>query len=128
MDGFCEANRLREAVDIFSFLTAKGLHNVCAYNIMIKGFCKEGLLAKADELLKNMEDNGCFPDECTFNTLIRGFIDGKDIRRALELVRLMRIKEFVADNHTISSFVGLLADPNIGDADKDLLKSFWRTE
>ncbi|XP_021771753.1 pentatricopeptide repeat-containing protein At2g17140-like [Chenopodium quinoa] len=124
MDGFCEANRLREAVDIFSFLTAKGLHDVRAYTIMIKGFCKEGLLVKADELLKNMEDNGCFPDECTFNTIIRGFIDGKDISRALELVRLMRIKEFAADNHTISSFVGLLTDPNIDDADKDLLKKF----
>ncbi|XP_021742885.1 pentatricopeptide repeat-containing protein At3g22470, mitochondrial-like [Chenopodium quinoa] len=119
MDGFCEAKGLREAMDIFSFLTARGLHDVYGYNIMIKGFCKEGLLAKADELLKNMEDNGCFPNECTFNTIIRGFIDGKDVKRALELISLMRKKEFAADNHTVSSLVSLLTDPNIGDADKE---------
>ncbi|XP_021742875.1 pentatricopeptide repeat-containing protein At1g62930, chloroplastic-like [Chenopodium quinoa] len=128
MDGLCNAKRLREAVEIFSVLTTKGLHDVRAYTIMIKGFCKEGLLAKADELLKNMEDNKCFPNECTFNTIIRGFIDGKDVRRALELVSLMRNKEFAADNHTISSLVSLLTDPNISGADKDLLKKFLRTE
>uniref|UniRef100_A0A803KNS4 Pentatricopeptide repeat-containing protein n=1 Tax=Chenopodium quinoa TaxID=63459 RepID=A0A803KNS4_CHEQI len=113
-----------DVVTYNTLIRAKGLHDVCAYTIMIKGFCKEGLLAKADELLKNMEDNKCFPNECTFNTIRRGFIDGKDVRRALELVSLMRNKEFAADNHTISSFVGLLTDPNIDDAGKELLKKF----
>ncbi|KAL2944272.1 hypothetical protein RDABS01_032619 [Bienertia sinuspersici] len=71
-----------------------------------------------------MEENGCAPDSCTFNTIIRGFLDGKDIRRALQFVSIIRSKGFVAENHTISSMIGLLRDPSVSDADKVGAKVF----
>ncbi|KAL2901480.1 hypothetical protein RDABS01_026562 [Bienertia sinuspersici] len=52
-----------------------------------------------------MEDIRCSPHDCTFNTIIGGFLDGKDIKRVLEYVSMMRSKDFMSDNHTISSLV-----------------------
>ncbi|XP_056697404.1 putative pentatricopeptide repeat-containing protein At1g12700, mitochondrial [Spinacia oleracea] len=125
IDGLFEAGQLGEAVDIFSVLIGKGRHNVRSYNRMIKRFCKKGLLTDADELLKKMEDNGCSPDNCTFNTIIRGFLYGKNVKRALELISIMRSRGFAVDNHNTSSLVVLLADPTVGDSDKELVRNFF---
>ncbi|KAL2941290.1 hypothetical protein RDABS01_029640 [Bienertia sinuspersici] len=125
MDGVCEGGRLGEALDVFSLLVDRRLQpNVRSYTIIIKGFCNKGLITDAEEVFKKMEDNGCSND-CTFNTLIKGFLDSKDVNRAVTLVSIMRSKEFMTDNYTISSLLGLLANPNVSDADKCIIRKFF---
>ena len=48
IDSMCNAGELTTAREIFSSLLAKGLQpNVQTYTIMIKGFCKKGLIVEA---------------------------------------------------------------------------------
>jgi pentatricopeptide repeat protein len=42
------------------------------YNTLINGFCKEGNLEKARELLQEISEKGCRPNLLTYNTLIDG--------------------------------------------------------
>ncbi|KMT13817.1 hypothetical protein BVRB_4g076630 [Beta vulgaris subsp. vulgaris] len=76
-----------------------------------------------------MEDNGCAPNQCTYNTITRGFLRGKDVRKALELLRTMRSKKFDADAHTTSLFRSLFSD-RCGhaacDSDEDLLRNVFK--
>ena len=49
--------------------------NVKTYIIMIGGLCNGGLIAEAEKLLMEMEEEGCSPNSWTYNTIIRGFIN-----------------------------------------------------
>ena len=41
---------------------------------MIKGFCKEGLIDEASELLEKMDGNHFSPDDWTYNRIIQGLL------------------------------------------------------
>ncbi|KAK9692062.1 hypothetical protein RND81_09G238700 [Saponaria officinalis] len=107
INGLCEAGRLAEAAEVFSYLVAKGR------------------LGDATELLKEMADNGCSPHECTYNTIIKAFLNANDVAKALHYLHIMRGQGFAADAATASLFLGLLTDPNVNDADKALLQKYF---
>ena len=115
-----------EAMDLLKNMKKNGVHpDLRLYNVMINGLCKNGLFTDANELFEKMDGIRCSPDEFTFNIIIQAFLQIKDVKRAVKLVCLMRDKGFAAFNKTISSFEDLLTDPNIGDADKELLKRYF---
>jgi pentatricopeptide repeat protein len=74
--------------------------NVQIYTTIINGLCKEGLLDEALEAFRNMEDDGCPPDEFSYNVIIRGFLQHKDESRAVHLIGEMRDRGFIADAGT----------------------------
>jgi pentatricopeptide repeat protein len=74
--------------------------NVQIYTTIINGLCKEGLLDEALEAFRNMEEDGCPPDEFSYNVIIRGFLQHKDESRAVHLIGEMRDRGFIADAGT----------------------------
>lgn len=64
-NGLCKNVKFGEAHLIFEKLFVIGLHpNVVIYTTMINGFCQEGLLDKAKDILRKMEDNLLFAGHC----------------------------------------------------------------
>ncbi|MQL73036.1 hypothetical protein Taro_005388 [Colocasia esculenta] len=63
--------------------------NVVIYSMLIDGFCKEGSMADALELLKEMKNVGISPNAITYNTLINGFCRSGDTSMAFQLLTKM---------------------------------------
>ena len=87
------------------------------YNIMIKGFCKEGLIDEVSELLKKMDGLFCSPNECTYNTIIQGLQRHNETSRAMKYLHIVVEKDLLANATTAAMFIDLLsttqADKNI---------------
>ena len=81
---------------------------------MIKGFCKEGLIDEASELLEKMDGNHFSPNDRTYNTIIQGLLQQNETAKALELIKIMVDKGFLANATTASMVVDLLS-ANLGD-------------
>ncbi|KAK9675587.1 hypothetical protein RND81_11G017300 [Saponaria officinalis] len=92
---------------------------------MIKVLCRQGRLGDATELLTEMADNGCSPDECTYNTIIKAFLNANDVPKALDYLDRMRGQGLAADDNTASLFLGLLTNPHVNDVDKALLQKYF---
>ncbi|XP_058203759.1 putative pentatricopeptide repeat-containing protein At1g12700, mitochondrial isoform X4 [Rhododendron vialii] len=48
------------------------------YNTMICGLCEVALLDEAEELLLQMDKDGCPPNDLTFNVVVRAFLKRGD--------------------------------------------------
>ncbi|KAI8561099.1 hypothetical protein RHMOL_Rhmol04G0310500 [Rhododendron molle] len=101
LDGLCKNGHIAFALSLFHTMESNR-----TYNIMIGGFCYEGLLNKAKEFFVEMEQKGFFPDGCTYNVIIRGFLARK-YSEALVLLKEMVAKGFPADASTVSWIVNL---------------------
>ncbi|GAB2297418.1 hypothetical protein Dimus_031523 [Dionaea muscipula] len=75
IDGLFLAGRFEEAMEWFRKLCESLTPDVAVYTIMIRGFCKAGLLVDASELLQEMTEKGVVPDTQCYNSLIKGFCD-----------------------------------------------------
>ncbi|KAM3234125.1 hypothetical protein P3L10_019484 [Capsicum annuum] len=73
---------------------------------MINGFCLEGLFAAAKDILRKMEDNGCFPNNATYNVIMQGFLRCSKISEMASFMMEMDGKDFSFDATT----AGLLDD------------------
>lgn len=69
---------------------------------MIKELFQEGLYEEAKELLLEMEDNSCFPNDVTCNTIIRGSLVNKKYKETLVWIEKIRAHRFSADASTTS--------------------------
>ncbi|KAL4597154.1 hypothetical protein ACB092_12G215300 [Castanea dentata] len=111
IDGFCNVRELTTAREIFSGLLAKGLQpNVQTYNIMIKRFCKNGLVDEANELLEKMDSNGSLQHSETSN--------------ATKYLKIMVDKGFSANATTATMFVDLLSSNQVDENIQELLPKF----
>ena len=52
---------------------------------------------EAINLFREMEENGCPPDDCTYNIMIRRFILNHEISRGVEYTNEMVARGFSAD-------------------------------
>jgi pentatricopeptide repeat protein len=66
--------------------------------IMIKAFCEEGAIHKANSFFKEMQQNGISPNVVTYITLIHGFCMDVNIEVTLKLLRDKAKKCFVSNN------------------------------
>lgn len=80
---------------------------------MINELCNGGLLNDAEELLREMEDKACSPNDWTFNTMIRGFINNNETLRAMGLIQQMLERDFSADASTMGLIVDLLSQDKV---------------
>ena len=66
--------------------------NVLSYNIILKGFCNEGRIEEALELLHMMADDGggsCPPNVVSYNTVVNGLFRDGHVDRAYSLFSAM---------------------------------------
>lgn len=106
----CKANKLRLARGFFSRLPLKGFYpNAMTYNAMISGFCENGLLTEAKELLVKMEDSSCRSDNITYSVMIRGFLRWEKYEDASLYIEKMVRKGFSHDSYTVSALLDLIA-------------------
>ncbi|KAI8546060.1 hypothetical protein RHMOL_Rhmol07G0086800 [Rhododendron molle] len=78
------------------------------YTYMVMELCKADLLDEGEELLVQMEKNGCPPDAVTYNIIVQAFIE-KGVRQKVA-TRLEEMKErsFPPYASTISKLVDCL--------------------
>ncbi|OUZ99809.1 Pentatricopeptide repeat [Macleaya cordata] len=67
--------------------------NVYSFNILIRGFCRDGKLEKALGFFNEMERTGCSPNVVTFNTLVDAYCKVGKIDEAFKLFELMAQRE-----------------------------------
>ncbi|CAL5416396.1 unnamed protein product [Camellia sinensis] len=73
------------------------------------GFCEQGLLGEAKELLMTMKDTGCWPNYATYNVMVYGFLKANDYIEANILVEKMIGRVLSADASTLATIVDLLS-------------------
>ena len=64
------------------------------FNVLIDGYCRNGEIIRAVELLEGMKTNGPAPDIVTYNTLINGFCKFGDVFTARKLTGEIFFGEF----------------------------------
>ncbi|KAF5962194.1 hypothetical protein HYC85_003403 [Camellia sinensis] len=73
------------------------------------GFCEQGLLGEAKELLMTMEETGCWPKYATYNVMVCGFLKANDYSEANILVKKMIGRGFSTNASTLATTVDLLS-------------------
>jgi len=63
--------------------------DVYPYNVMINGYCKQGLLEEALTMRSKMEDNGCIPSAVTFEIIINALFEKDENDKAEKLLHEM---------------------------------------
>ncbi|KAE9450203.1 hypothetical protein C3L33_17891, partial [Rhododendron williamsianum] len=115
-----KAGKIEDAWKLFSSISAKDLKpNVKIYTTMIGGLCKKNLLEEAEELLLQMEGDGCPPNDVTYNIVVRAFLKREDKHKVMILLQEMIDKNFSPDASTTSILVHLLS---VDDGDCAFLK------
>lgn len=91
---------------------------------MIRGFCIEGRIEKAYDLLLDMEEKGCAPNVLTINTLLHSFCQIGECLKVIELLHKMAKRDVEPDEITVSILEELLnKDENYHEC-MNLLPSF----
>ncbi|XP_058223225.1 pentatricopeptide repeat-containing protein At1g63330-like [Rhododendron vialii] len=122
LDGFLKNHKIVKAIEVFRSMQdqAKGLKsNVKIYNAMISGPCKENLLDEAEELLLQMEGDGCPPNDLTYNIVVWVFLKKGNKPKGMMLLQEMINKNFSPDASTMATLIDLLL---AGGGDSDYLK------
>ncbi|KAF3499168.1 hypothetical protein F2Q69_00044235 [Brassica cretica] len=73
---------MKRAVELHDAILKGLLANTA---MLIRGFCRQGRMNEASELLKKMTGNGVSPDCITYTTLIHEFCRKDDVKREIEL-------------------------------------------
>ncbi|KAF3600057.1 hypothetical protein F2Q69_00038200 [Brassica cretica] len=69
---FGKCGKLREALDLFNEMKNQGSGpQVYAYNPLMSGMVKAGMVSEASSLLRKMDENGCFADINSHNTILK---------------------------------------------------------
>ncbi|XP_019157941.1 PREDICTED: putative pentatricopeptide repeat-containing protein At1g12700, mitochondrial [Ipomoea nil] len=109
IDKVCKIGQLNIACDVFNDLISKGRHpDVYTYTAMISGFCREGLIDEALELLRKMEKN-CLPNTETYNVILQEFVREKKCHEANLLLDEMVGKGISPNERTLFFVNDLLA-------------------
>ncbi|KAJ7966382.1 Pentatricopeptide repeat [Quillaja saponaria] len=99
------ANRVNMAKAFFDQIVTEGVvkPDISTYTIMIKGFCKMGLVENAHKLFDEMV---CEPNVITYNTIINGFCKKGDTENARRILnRIMESKDCLPDAVTYTTLI-----------------------
>ncbi|GLT29648.1 hypothetical protein SLA2020_045010 [Shorea laevis] len=58
INGYCRAERIEDALELFDEFRSKSLNSVACYNCMISGLCKKGMVDMAFEVFTEVEQKG----------------------------------------------------------------------
>ncbi|KAH0906843.1 hypothetical protein HID58_038670, partial [Brassica napus] len=76
---------MKKAVELHDAILKGLLASTATYNMLIRGFCRQGRMDEAYELLMKMTGDGVSPDCITYTTMIYEFCRKSDVKKAIEL-------------------------------------------
>ncbi|KAH0860102.1 hypothetical protein HID58_088363 [Brassica napus] len=76
---------MKRALELHDAILKGLLANTATYNMLIRGFCRQGRMDEASELLTKMTGDGVSPDCITYTTMIYEFCRKSDVKKAIEL-------------------------------------------
>ncbi|MCV5004772.1 pentatricopeptide repeat-containing protein, partial [Escherichia coli] len=56
--------------------------DVITYNAILDGFCKQGRMHEAEQVLRRMTEHGVKPDRSTYTSLINGHVSQDNLKAA----------------------------------------------
>ncbi|GAB2217321.1 hypothetical protein Droror1_Dr00000495 [Drosera rotundifolia] len=99
--GLCRVEKTSKASRVLEMLEESGeavLPTVVTYTVMIGGYCNQGNVDKALDLLDRMMVS---PNGVCYNTLLKGFCDSGELDKALELLDRMKVAPDVVSYTTL---------------------------
>merc|ERR1740121_2938978 len=109
VDACARSREMQRIPAILEDMVAQGIEpNIITHSAIIKGYCQEGRLDSALELMDTMRqsDNKAFrPDEITYNTLLDGCARQNMYDRGMQLLVEMQEAGVQPTNFTLSVFV-----------------------
>ncbi|KAM3376271.1 hypothetical protein P3S68_014986 [Capsicum galapagoense] len=88
----------------------KLLPDARTYNVMINGFCLNGLFDEVKCILRKMEDNNCPPDNITYNVIVQGFLRCNKISEIASFMKEMDGRGFSFDATTTELLVKAVSE------------------
>ncbi|VFQ63497.1 unnamed protein product [Cuscuta campestris] len=107
------------AFSVFGIILKRGfVINVYLLNMLLKGFCENGMVDKGVELLCESEGNPMVsPDRVSYNTLIKGLCNANRLLEALELRAGMETANLTPDLLTYTILMdGFFRDDKVDEA------------
>eukprot|EP01018_Ginkgo_biloba_P003586 Gb_11270 [translate_table: standard] len=93
MSSFCKHWRIHDARVMLAEMPERGIEPTnINYNVLIKGFCKEGHMGKVQEvaeLFQTLGNKGCILDVAVYNIMLDGFCKGDMVLEAEKLFEKM---------------------------------------
>ncbi|GBG66832.1 hypothetical protein CBR_g70710 [Chara braunii] len=109
------------APNVVSYGCLIQLYSKVVYSIIINGFCKAGDMAKAQELVCKMKEEGTYPNHMTYTSIIDGYARLGDANGALETVKAMRKAGYRPNTVAYNCIIkGLLHAKNVEKAEEIL--------
>ncbi|KAG6421877.1 hypothetical protein SASPL_118436 [Salvia splendens] len=117
IDGLVKANRFSEAEgfsDLGLLDDAESLKleisqnnqlpNMCTYTILIRAFCRNGVLVEAQQIFNNMQKLGCSPSVVTFNALIDGLCKAGKLEEAQLMLYKMEVEDMMEFGSVLKAY------------------------
>merc|ERR1719377_502889 len=83
--------------------------DIITYSTIVKGYCMEGDVDRAFEVLEDMKSDDKFaPDEILYNSILDGCAKQHRVDEALRILEEMKTAGVVPSNYTLSILVKLL--------------------
>ncbi|KNA19696.1 hypothetical protein SOVF_058820 [Spinacia oleracea] len=101
LDVYRRSGDMENALKLFSRYSVK---NIVSFNTMIVGFCENGDISKAKDVLNQIEMSGVKKDLITWNAMLSGYVDNLLFEEGLSLFREMQMVEGIeVDSYTLGS-------------------------
>merc|ERR1719377_101896 len=83
--------------------------DIITYSTIVKGYCLEGDVDRAFDVLEDMKSDGKFqPDEIMYNSILDGCAKQHRVEHALNVLEEMKATGVGPSNYTLSILVKLL--------------------
>lgn len=102
LDAIVSAGDLKLAEELAQEIQEQCGLDTISYNTLLKGYCMKGRVARAREVLQEMEAAGHTPNDVSYNSVINAAVSKQDIRQAWEIIELMEAKGVAVDHFTVS--------------------------
>ncbi|CAN8269261.1 unnamed protein product [Cochlearia groenlandica] len=109
---FGKCGKLTEALELFNEMKGQGNGpgpDVYAYNALMSGMVKAGMINEANSVFKKMEENGCVADINSHNIILNGFARTGVPSRAIEMFEAMKRCGVKPDGVTYNTLLGCFA-------------------
>ncbi|XP_058097846.1 pentatricopeptide repeat-containing protein At1g63330-like isoform X1 [Magnolia sinica] len=117
LEGYCAAGRFFEANGFLWKMVEMGMCDNLSWNILIRRLGEEGHIGKCFEVLNRMIVCSYMPDDATHSALIIGHCKICKHANAVDLFRLVRLKEWCLDSATYAELIdGLCHTEKIQEA------------
>ncbi|XP_026441938.1 pentatricopeptide repeat-containing protein At3g22470, mitochondrial-like [Papaver somniferum] len=106
MHGFCLVGELENALHLFHEILTKGLmRDVVSYNTMIGSLFHHRRSLEAENLVSQMEVEGCVPNSRTYDIIISGFLRGSQTEKGVQYFHIMRQRGFVPADSVVAFYI-----------------------